>query len=175
MKSIYNYIYEALIKRDTKLYKPIIGFNEFSQLFEKETRITDLVPIEDDDFITIGETDLYRVTNKTTKEVLNYCYCMYVTYDSGDDPEYYQIVISRENENDIEIFIGWSDKYGKWIDGNQTYVLKKSPCKLNEIQYKKVIDFLEYSITNIQELDFDDPNFDMEWLNDYLQKYKKSI
>lgn len=176
MNSLKVFIYEKLkLTPNSKL--DLIGFKQFSQLFEKEKRITYFVPIEDD-FITIGETDLYRVTNKVTKDVLNYCYCFYVTHTAGpneDETEYYQIVISKEKEDEIEIFIGWTNNKGESIDGNETYVLKQSPSKLTKNQYEKIIDFLEYSISDIQEFDFDDYRFNTEEWEDYLEKYKHSI
>jgi len=46
---------------------------------------------------------------------------------------------------------------------------------LTKNQYEKIIDFLEYSISDMQEFDFDDYRFNIEEWEDYLEKYKHSI
>ena len=113
--------------------KDIIGFNVFSNMLEHDD---DLINDYIDNYVGKDkiQTDIelhcidvgmfYKIKKYNTK----YCYCFYVyENEHTNNTEYYQAVISKEKNNQINIYIGYTDETGNPIDGNELYVLKNGP------------------------------------------------
>lgn len=177
----YQYVNEKLIlNNDTKLEKDIIGFNVFSNMLEHDD---DLINDYIDNYVGKDkiQTDIelhcidvgmfYKIKKYDTK----YCYCFYVyENEHTNNTEYYQAVISKEKNNQINIYIGYTDETGNPIDDNELYVLKHGPRYIKKNEYDKIKKFIIACIEQ-ESFDFDDDRFDFSAWQEWLKKWGESI